>query len=93
MTIRTAMMGMTLALGLAACGKKEVNKMTEYANEMCACKDSKCADAVFPKIEAFTKANEGKEVPAAMADAYNRKLERTQKCHDKLVESAPPPTE
>jgi hypothetical protein len=32
-------------------------------------------------------------VPAAMADAYNRELDRTQKCYDKLQAAAPAPTE
>ncbi len=65
--------------------------MAKHATEMCACKTVECADAIFAKIEVFTKANEGKQVEATAADNYNRELDRTQKCYDKLQAAAPKP--
>ncbi len=75
-----------LAAGLVACGgKKEADQMTKYADSMCACKDIKCAEKIFPEIEKWTAANEGKEVEKSAADRYNAQLDRTQKCYDKLM--------
>lgn len=85
MHLRRVLLPLTAVLCLAACGKKEADQMTKYADEMCACKDTRCAEAIFPKIEKFTKDNEGKEVEASAADHYNRELDRTQKCYDKLM--------
>ena len=78
-----------IAAGLVACsGKKEADQMTKYADKMCACKDVKCAEAIFPEIEKWTAANEGKEVEKSAADRYNAQLDRTQKCYDKLMAEA-----
>jgi hypothetical protein len=78
-----------MAAGLVACsGKKEADQMTKYADSMCACKEIKCAEKIFPEIEKWTAANEGKEVEKAAADRYNAQLDRTQKCYDKLMADA-----
>ena len=78
-----------LAAGLVACsGKKEADQMTKYADSMCECKDIACAEKIFPEIEKWTAANEGKEVEKAAADRYNTQLDRTQKCYDKLMAAA-----
>ena len=56
-----------LSLSLAACsGKEEASKMTKLADQMCACKDSACADKLFPDIEKFSSENEGKKVSAGV---------------------------
>jgi hypothetical protein len=78
-----------LSLGLAACGAKEASEMSKIADRMCACQDAPCAEKVFVEAEKISKANEGKEVAAAAADAYNRELDRTQKCYEKLMAAAP----
>ena len=78
-----------LFAGLAACsGKKEADQMSKYADQMCACKDIACAEKIFPEIEKWTAANEGKEVEKSAADRYNTQLDRTQKCYDKLMADA-----
>lgn len=75
-------------LPLAACGTEEVSAMTKFADQMCACKDFACAEGLFPEIEKMSAANEGKEVVAAAADKYNREMDRTQKCYEKLAADA-----
>lgn len=85
MTIRTVVAALGLTAGLVACsGKKEADQMTKYADAMCACKTVECAEKIFPEIEKWTAANEGKEVEKSAADRYNAQLDRTQKCYDKL---------
>ncbi len=71
-------------LNLAGCGVQEASAMSKFADQMCACKDVACADKLFPEIEKLGKENEGKEVPAAIADKYNNEMDRTQKCYEKL---------
>ena len=58
--------------------------MKKLADQMCACKDIACADTLFPQIEKFTTANEGKQVEASAADDYNREIDRTEKCYETL---------
>ena len=78
-----------LSLSLAACsGKEEASKMTKLADQMCACKDSACADKLFPDIEKFSSENEGKKVSAGAADDYNAQIDRVEKCYLKLQEAA-----
>ncbi|MBK8261785.1 MAG: hypothetical protein IPK80_10650 [Nannocystis sp.] len=84
LTVAAAMM----TIGLGACGAEEASAMTKFADQMCACKDVACAEKLFPEIEKMSAANEGKEVVAAVAEKYNRELDRTQKCYDKLHEDA-----
>ena len=85
MKISSVVAAGALVFGLAACsGKKEADQMTKYADQMCACKDVACAEKIFPEVEKWTAANEGKEVDKAAADRYNAQLDRTQKCYDKL---------
>ncbi|HLL24432.1 MAG TPA: hypothetical protein VK427_20010 [Kofleriaceae bacterium] len=89
-SIRSVVAAFGLFAGLAACsGKKEADQMTKYADQMCACKDVACAEKIFPEIEKWTAANEGKEVDKAAADRYNAQLDRTQKCYDKIAAAAP----
>ena len=89
--MKSIVAALSLTAGLIACsGKKEADQMSKYADQMCACKDVKCGDAIFPEIEKYTKANEGKEVEKGAADRYNASLDRTQKCYDKLAAAAPP---
>ena len=89
MKVKSIALAFGLAAGLVACsGKKEADQMTKYADRMCACKDVKCAEAIFPEIEKWTAANEGKEVEKSAADRYNAQLDRTQKCYDKLMADA-----
>lgn len=77
-----------IVAGLAACsGKKEADQMTKYADAMCKCTTIECAEKIFPEIEKWTAANEGKEVEKSAADRYNVQLDRTQKCYDKLMAS------
>ena len=89
MKVKSIALAFGLVAGLAACsGKKEADQMTKYADKMCQCKDVKCAEAIFPEIEKWTAANEGKEVEKSAADRYNAQLDRTQKCYDKLMAEA-----
>src|SRR5215203_7446436 len=86
MSLKSVIAAFGLTAGLLACsGKKEADQMTKYADSMCACKDIKCAEKIFPEIEKWTAANEGKEVEKSAADRYNTQLDRTQKCYDKLM--------
>jgi len=83
--MKLSVLGLGLALSLAACsGKKEASAMAKLADQMCACKDVACADKLFPEIEKFTGANEGKQVEASAADEYNRQIDRTEKCYQRL---------
>jgi hypothetical protein len=85
-----------VGLGLVACsGKKEADQMTKFADEICKCKTTDCADKLFPEIEKFTKENEGKEVDKGAADRYNAAMARAQKCMDDLAKApaATPPAE
>ena len=82
--LRPLLLLAALPLAFAACGAEEVSAMTKFADQMCACKDVACAEALFPEIEKMAKANEGKEVVAAAADKYNAEMDRTQKCYEKL---------
>jgi len=85
MKMKSVVAAFGLVAGLVACsGKKEADQMTKYADQMCACKDLACAEKIFPEIEKWTAANEGKEVEKSAADRYNASLDRTQKCYDKL---------
>jgi hypothetical protein len=70
--------------GLGGCGVEEANAMTKLADQMCACKDVACADKLFPEIEKLGTANEGKEVVAAVADKYNKEMDRAEACYTKL---------
>lgn len=89
MTMKSIAVAFGLVAGLAACsGKKEADQMTKYADQMCACKTAECAEKIFPEIEKWTAANEGKEVEKSAADRYNAALDRTQKCYDKLMAEA-----
>lgn len=72
------------AVSLGAFGAQEASKMTQFADQMCACKDLECAEKLFPEIEKFAKENEGKEVVAAAADKYNAEMLRIQGCYDKV---------
>lgn len=76
------------SLSLTACGTEEVSAMTKFADQMCACKDFACGEALFPEIDKMATANEGKEVLAAAADKYNAEMDRTQKCFEKLAADA-----
>lgn len=62
--------------------------MTKLADQLCACKDAACADKIFPEIEKFSAANEGKKVSANAADDYNAQIDRVEKCYLKLQEAA-----
>lgn len=85
-TLRLSLLAALVSLPLAACsGKKEADRMTQIADEMCACKTFECIEKLFPEAEKFTKENEGKEVSAEQADRYNKNLDRAQKCYDKLA--------
>jgi hypothetical protein len=76
----------TAAALLVACsGKPEADQMTKYADQMCACKDIKCAEKLFPELEKWTGENENKEVNQGAAERYNTQLARTQKCYDALT--------
>lgn len=89
MGMKSIVAALGLAAGLIACsGKKEADQMTKYADAMCACKDIPCAEKIFPEIEKWTAANEGKEVEKSAADRYNAQLDRTQKCYDTLMANA-----
>ena len=70
--------------GLGACGVQEASAMTKFADQMCACTDTTCADKVFTDLEKLSKENEGKEVVAAAADKYNNEMDRAQKCYEKI---------
>ena len=85
---KRALGGLVVLIALGSCGRKEANAMEKMAEQMCACKDAACADKLFPEIEKFTKQNEGKQVEARAADAYNASLSRTQKCYDDLQAKA-----
>ena len=89
MNMKSIVAAFGLVAGLVACsGKKEADQMTKYADQMCACKEVKCAEKIFPEIEKWTAANEGKEVEKGAADRYNAQLDRTQKCYDRLMAEA-----
>jgi hypothetical protein len=83
-TLIAAIAALLAAPALGACGVEEANAMTKFADQMCACKDVACVDKLFPEIEKLATANEGKEVPAAIADKYNAEMDRTQKCYEKV---------
>jgi hypothetical protein len=85
---KRALGGLVVMIAAGSCGRKEANAMEQMAGQMCACKDAACADKLFPEIEKFTKQNEGKQVEARAADAYNAALARTQKCYDDLQAEA-----
>lgn len=73
-----------LASGFAACGSKEVSQMEKFADQMCACTTVECAEKIYPELEKFANANEGKEVEASAADKYAAAMDRTQKCFEKV---------
>jgi len=98
MNMKNIVVAFGLVAGLVACsGKKEADQMTKYADEMCKCKDVKCAETLFPQVEKWTQANLGKEVEQGAAERYHTALDRTQKCYDKWMTEAdkadPPPPE
>ncbi len=93
-THRSRFAGLLLAATtLSACGTEEASAMTKFADQMCACKDVACADKLFPEIEKMGKANEGKEVIAAVADKYNSEMSRAEACYTKIYAEADAKTE
>lgn len=62
--------------------------MRKLADQLCACKDAACADNIFPEIEKFSAANEGKQVSASAADDYNSQIDRVEKCYLTIQEAA-----
>ena len=85
MHLRSVLLSLTAVFSLAACGKKEADPMTKYADEMCACKDATCAEAIFPRSRSSRRTTKAREVEASAAERYGRALDRTQKCYDELV--------
>ena len=76
---------------LVGCGRTQAaEQMAKLADRLCACADATCATAAFAEVEAYARANAGKDVSAATAERYDKDLRRAQACHAAQVPPAAP---
>jgi hypothetical protein len=94
---------MIALLAFAGCKKKAADnsaaeamaKMTEFKNEMCACKDAKCAQDISDKMTKWgEEQSKGKKEPPKMNDADQKKAatigEEMGKCMQAAMAATPP---